>query len=77
MCGHVYGLVESRSVLPHHSLHSAHQLLGSTFAGVDGRGGGLVEVGLRRGPHFTAVVVDMATLAIANRAVAMAPAATG
>lgn len=32
-------------------------------------------MGLRRSPHLTAVVVDMATLAVADRPVAMAPTA--
>lgn len=34
-------------------------------------------MGLRRSPHLAAVVVDMATLAVADRPVAMAPAAAG
>lgn len=32
-------------------------------------------MGLRRSPHLAAVVVDMATLAVADRPVAMAPTA--
>lgn len=33
-------------------------------------------MGLRRSPHLAAVMVDMATLAVADGSVAMAPAAT-
>lgn len=62
---------------PYHSLHGAHQLLGSTLAGVDGRRRGLVQMGLRRSPHLAAVVVDMATLAVADWPVAMTSTAAG
>jgi len=62
---------------PYHSFHSAHQLLGAALPGVDGRGRGLVQMGLRRSPHLAAVMVDMATLAVADRPVAVAPTAAG
>ena len=60
---------------PYNSFHCAHQLLRSALPGVDGRGRGLVQMGLCRSPHLAAVVVDMATLAVADRPVAMAPTA--
>lgn len=61
--------------VPYNSFHSAHKLLSSALPRVDGRGRGLVKMGLRRSPHLTAVLVDMATLAVADRPVAMAPTA--
>lgn len=60
---------------PYNSFYSAHELLRATLPGVDGRRRGLVQMGLRRSPHLAAVVVDMATLAVANRTVAMTPTA--
>lgn len=61
--------------IPNNRFHGAHKLLRSTLPGVDGRRRGLVQMGLRRSPHLAAVVVDMATLAVADRPVAMALAA--
>lgn len=61
--------------IPYNSFHGAHKLLRSALPGVDGRGRGLVQMGLRRSPHLAAMVVDMATLAVADRPVAMAPTA--
>lgn len=63
------------STAPYDRLHGADQLLGAAFPGVDRRGRGLVQMGLGRSPHLAAVVVDMATLAVADRPVAMAPTA--
>lgn len=63
--------------VPYDSLHCAHKLLSSALPCVDGRGRRLVQMGLRRSPHLAAVVVDMATLAVADRPVAMAPTAAG
>lgn len=63
--------------VPYNSFYGAHQLLSTTLPCVDGRGRGLVEMGLCCSPHLTAVVVDMATLAVADRPVSMAPTAAG
>lgn len=76
---HLFMLVNPSSTpfVPNDSFHRAHQLLRSALPRVDGRGRGLVQMGLRRSPHLAAVVVDMATLAVADGPVAMALAAAG
>lgn len=53
-------------LLPNHGLHRTDQLLGATFSRVDGRRGGLVEVGLGGSPHFVTVVIRVASFAVAN-----------
>lgn len=76
---HIF-MLQNRSntvLVPNDSFHHADQLLRPTLPRVDGRGRGLVQMGLRRSPHLTAVVVDMATLAVADGPVAMALAAAG
>lgn len=62
-------------LLPNHSLHGTDQLLGATFSRVDGRRGGLVEVGLGGSPHFVTVVIRVASFAVANGPVSVTIAA--
>lgn len=62
-------------LLPDHGFHGADQLLGATFSRVDGRRGGLVEVGLGGSPHFVTVVIRVASFAVANGPVSVTIAA--
>lgn len=75
MCKQHYDVCVNTAVAPYDSLHGAHQLLCPALSCVNGRGGSLIQMGLRRSPHLTAVLVGMATLTVADRAVAMTPTA--
>ena len=63
-------------VVPYNGLHSAHQLFSTTLSCVYGGRGCLVQMVFSRGSHLT-VVVDVATLAITHRPVAMVSTAAG
>ena len=64
--GGVSGRPLTSCLLPDHSLLGAVELLGGAFPSVDGWRGGLIEVGLRRSPHFIAVMIRVASLAVPN-----------
>lgn len=69
------GKLLKNCLLPNHGLHGADQLLGTALPRVDGWRGGLVQVGLRGGPHFVTVMIGVASFAIPHRPVSVATAA--
>lgn len=63
------------ATLPDHSFHSTHKFLCPTLPGIDRRWRGLIEVGFCSCPNFIAMMIWMASFAVAHWPVAMATTA--